>query len=140
MTHFTSILHTTVRYSETDQMGVVHHANYLLYLEQARIEWLKKLGFSYAQMEQDGVMLPVTEIHLKYKKPLRFEDEIIINIALKKIPTSRIVFDYEIVTKKEQLHALASTTLIFMNSTTRRPCRPPADFMKKVQSVYPDLG
>lgn len=57
-----------VRYGETDQMGVVHHGNYALYLEMGRIEWLRKLGVSYKDMEKNGVMLPVVSLTINYKK------------------------------------------------------------------------
>ena len=58
-----------VRYGETDKMGVVYYGNYPLYLEQGRTEWLRELGFSYRWMEDHNIQLPVTELHIQYKKP-----------------------------------------------------------------------
>ena len=63
-----------VRYSETDQMGVVYHSNYLNYLELSRVEWLRDLGFSYAELEKNGVLLPVVHASLNYRSPARYYD------------------------------------------------------------------
>ena len=65
-----------VRYGETDQMGVVYHGNYALYLEMGRIEWLRKLGISYKTMEENGIMLPVVSLHINYKKSAGYDDVI----------------------------------------------------------------
>ncbi|OXS18952.1 thioesterase, partial [Pseudomonas fluorescens] len=66
-----TIIPITPRYAETDQMGVVHHANYLIYLELGRMSWLDTLGFSYDEMEKKGVLLPVYNIDITYRKPIR---------------------------------------------------------------------
>jgi acyl-CoA thioester hydrolase len=62
-----------VRYSETDQMGVVYH-NYAMYFEMGRVEWLRNLGISYKWMEESGIMLPVVSLNINYKKPARYDD------------------------------------------------------------------
>ena len=85
-----------VRYAETDQMGVVYHGNYMQYLEIARIEWLSDLGISYKNMEENGVMLPVYNIDITYKKSAQFDDLLKVVVTLRKLPTVRIIFDYEI--------------------------------------------
>src|SRR5690606_18550860 len=83
-----------VRYGETDQMGVVHHGNYALYLEMGRTEWLRELGISYKEMEESGVMLPVTSMQLNYKKSARYDEVVKVKTQLKKPPTARIEFEY----------------------------------------------
>lgn len=114
-----------VRYSETDQMGVVHHGNYAQYFEIARLEWLAALGVSYKTMEEEGVMLPVYELNTKFLKPAFFEDELVIKVRLKDTPSVKITFEYFIYNQKEELLTTAYTTLVFMDSKTRKPIRCP---------------
>lgn len=121
-----------VRYVETDQMGFVHHSNYAQYLEIARLEWLNKLGISYKWMEENGVMLPVYNLNITYKKSALFDDELTIVTTLQKIPTVRIVFDYEIFNKKKELLTKASTELIFVNTKTGKPMRCPDYILEKL--------
>ena len=83
-----------VRYGETDQMGVVHHSNYLRYFEVARLEWLTQLGISYQAMEEAGVMMPVIDAQISYKTPAKFEDHLTINIQLKEVPLVKMTFLY----------------------------------------------
>lgn len=114
-----------VRYSETDQMGVVHHGNYAQYFEIARLEWLATLGVSYKTMEEEGVMLPVYELNTKFLKPAFFEDELVIKVRLKETPSVKIIFEYFIYNQKGELLTTAFTTLVFMDAKTRKPIRCP---------------
>ncbi len=123
-----------VRYSETDQMGVVYHGNYAQYLELARIDWLSQLGVSYKSMEENGVMLPVFTLDFKFKKSAFFDDELIVKTLLRKIPTAKIVFDYEIFNKNNELLTTASTTLVFVDSKTRKPIPCPSYLLEKIKN------
>ena len=123
-----------VRYSETDQMGIVHHGNYPQYLELARIDWLSKLGISYKSMEENGIMLPVFTLDLKFKKSAFFDDELTVKTSLRKIPTARIVFDYEIYNKNQELLTTASTTLVFVDSNTRKPILCPPYLLEIIEN------
>ena len=114
-----------VRYGETDQMGVVYHGNYALYLEMGRIEWLRKLGISYKSMEENGVMLPVVSLNINYKKSAVYDDVINVKTQLKKMPTAKIEFEYEITNEKGVLLTTATTTLVFMDMKTNRPMKVP---------------
>ncbi len=114
-----------VRYGETDQMGVVYHGNYPLYLEMGRIEWLRKLGVSYKKMEEEGVMLPVVALQINYKKSMGYDDLITVKTRLKKRPTVKIEFEYEITNENEEILTTASTTLVFLNKATNRPMKIP---------------
>ncbi|WGK64908.1 acyl-CoA thioesterase [Croceiramulus getboli] len=125
-----------VRYAETDQMGVVHHANYPLYLEIARLEWLDDLGISYKWMEENGVKLPVHELTLSYKKPAYFDDRLKVVTTLSKIPTVRIHFDYQIFNQQEELLCTASTELVFMDTQRNRPMRCPEYILEKLQDSF----
>ncbi|WP_452603375.1 acyl-CoA thioesterase [Pontimicrobium sp. MEBiC06410] len=114
-----------VRYGETDQMGVVHHGNYALYLEMGRIEWLRKFGLSYKKMEEEGIGLPVVSLQVNFKKSAFYDDVIKVKTILKKLPTAVIQFDYEIVNNSNEIIATANTVLAFIDLKTKRPVRPP---------------
>ncbi|WP_103865865.1 thioesterase family protein [Aquimarina sp. I32.4] len=123
-----------VRYSETDQMGVVHHGNYAQYLELARIDWLSQLGVSYKSMEENGVMLPVFTLDFKFKKSAFFDDELTVKTLLRKIPTVKIIFDFEIFNEKRELLTTASATLVFVDSKTRKPIPCPSYLLEKIKN------
>ncbi len=114
-----------VRYGETDQMGIVYHGNYPLYLEMGRIEWLRKLGISYKHMEESGIMLPVISLSINYKKSACYDDVINVKTQLKKTPSAKIEFEYEISNEKGEILTTAETTLVFMDMTSNKPVRPP---------------
>jgi len=114
-----------VRYGETDQMGVVYHGNYALYLEEGRIEWLRKLGISYKSMEENGIMLPVVSLNINYKKSVGYDDVINVKTQLKNIPTAKIEFEYEITNENGEIITIANTTLVFIDMKTNRPVRAP---------------
>jgi acyl-CoA thioester hydrolase len=121
-----------VRYAETDQMGVVYYGNYAQYLEQGRTEWLRELGFSYKWMEDNQVILPVTNLNINYKFPARYDDVITITTELKEIPTFKIEFYYEIHNQDNQLLVTADTTLVFINSITNKLMKAPEYLLEKL--------
>lgn len=87
-----------VRYAETDQMGVVYHANHFVWFEVGRVELLRQLGFSYRDMEQsDGCFIAVVDARCRYKAPVRYDDEVIVRTQLKNVRESVIHFGYELV-------------------------------------------
>ncbi|WP_346882111.1 thioesterase family protein [uncultured Algibacter sp.] len=114
-----------VRYGETDQMGVVYHGNYALYLEMGRIEWLRKLGVSYKKMEESGIMLPVVSMSLYFKKSACYDDVINVKTQLINTPTAKIEFAYEITNQKGEILTKANTVLVFVDMKTNRPVRAP---------------
>ena len=117
-----------VRYGETDQMGVVHHSNYLRYFEVARLEWLSVLGVSYASMEKEGLIMPVIDIKATYKTPALFDDSLTIYVFLSELPRVKIIFSYEIKNQKGEIVCTGETTLAFLNAKTRKPVRCPEEF------------
>ncbi|PNQ72700.1 thioesterase [Hanstruepera neustonica] len=123
-----------VRYGETDQMGVVHHGNYALYLEMGRTEWLRKKGISYKEMEDDGVMLPVISMNLKFKKSALYDEVIKVKTTLPKLPSVKIEFDYEIYNENGDLLVSANTVLAFIDMKTKRPIKCPDYILEKLQS------
>lgn len=127
--HFTYV---KVRYAETDQMGVVYHGNYAQYLEIARIDWLAALGISYKKMEEEGVMLPVYELKLKFKRSAKFDDDLKIETFLKEKPGVRIKFEYSISNQEGELLTEAETTLIFMDIARNKPIKCPQYVLEKL--------
>jgi len=123
-----------VRYAETDQMGIVHHGNYALYLEMARIEWLRKLGISYKNMEENGIGLPVVSLSINFKKSAFYDDVIKVKTQLKKQPTALVNFDYILTNQNDELLCTAEVVLAFMDMKTKRPTRPPKYFLEALES------
>jgi acyl-CoA thioester hydrolase len=122
-----------VRYGETDQMGVVYHGNYPQYLEMGRVEWLRTLGISYKEMEENGIILPVISLQLNYKKSAIYDDLLTVRTILRKRPQVRIEFDYEIYNEKKELLAEANTVLAFMDSTNNKPIRCPEYILERLK-------
>ncbi|TKD65828.1 thioesterase family protein [Flavobacterium sp. ASW18X] len=122
-----------VRYGETDQMGVVYHGKYADYLEVGRVEWLRALGVSYKTMEEDGVMLPVINLQILYKKSAKYDDLITVKTILRKVPGVRIIFDYEIYNENKELLVEASTTLVFMDKLKMKPIKCPGYILDKLR-------
>ncbi|MDG5491689.1 thioesterase family protein [Psychroserpens sp. SPM9] len=114
-----------VRYGETDQMGVVYHGNYAQYFEMGRTEWLRKMGFSYRKMEEDGIMLPVIHLSINYKKSACYDDLIKVKTKLAKIPGVKIEFDYEILNENNEILTTGNSVLVFMDINKNRPTRCP---------------
>jgi len=110
-----------VRYAETDQMGYVYYGNYAQYLEMGRVAWLRSLGVSYRTMEEGGVMLPVVSMQIDFKKPALYDDLLTVKSKLKKIPSVKIEFDYEIFNEAGDLLVTANTVLAFIDMKTKRP-------------------
>jgi acyl-CoA thioester hydrolase len=87
-----------VRYAETDRMGVVYHSNYLVWFEVGRVEWLRQMGFSYREMEeQEDLAIAVVDVHCRYKAPARYDEELIVRTSLKNVRECMIHFLYEVV-------------------------------------------
>jgi acyl-CoA thioester hydrolase len=122
-----------IRYGETDQMGVVYHGNYAQYFEIGRTEWLRKMGFSYKQMEDEGIMLPVISLSINYKKSACYDDLIKVKTKLVKKPTAKIEFDYEILNEKNEVLTTGNSVLVFMDINKNRPTRCPKYILDKLQ-------
>jgi len=124
-----------VRYCETDQMGLVHHGSYINYFEEARISWISNLGFSYSEMEKSGIILPVSKLYVSYLRPAYFDDDLVVNVELAEMPTSRLIFNYTI-KNKDEVVVTGTTVLAFLNKETKRPVRCPDYMLQKVNSLF----
>lgn len=125
-----------VRYAETDKMGYVYYGNYTQYYEVGRVEALRSIGMSYKEMEDQGVMLPVYTCSIKYHKPALYDDLLIIKTAIRELPTLKITFDYEIYNQKNELLNTGTTTLVFINMETNKPCRAPELFIDRIKQYF----
>jgi acyl-CoA thioester hydrolase len=106
-----------VRYAETDQMGVVYHANHFVWFEIGRVELLRQLGFSYRDMEaNEGCFIAVVDARCRYKLPARYDDEIIVRTHLKNVRESVVRFGYQLLHLDGTLLAEGETTHVVTNS------------------------
>lgn len=125
-----------VRYSETDQMGVVYHGNYVPYFEIGRVEWLKNQGVSYKKMEESGIGLPIVSMTINYKKSARYDDLLTVHTNFKSQTSVKIEFDCAIYNQEKELLTTATFLLVFISLKTGRPIAPPdyiLDIVKNLQ-------
>ncbi|HEX2311967.1 MAG TPA: thioesterase family protein [Vicinamibacterales bacterium] len=121
-----AVAHVRVRYAETDQMGVVYYANYLVWFEVGRTELLRSLGWSYREMEHEGIGLPVIESSCLYHRPARYDDELEIRTKGTLLSAVRMQFDYEIMRNPGGELIVSGRTLHAAVNGHGRPARLPA--------------
>ena len=125
----TSEIRCRVRYAETDQMGVVYHANYLVWMEMGRVELCRSLGVRYRDMEeQDGLLLAVAAAECRYMRPARYDDEVAVKTAVSRSTTRLLEFTYEVLlADTRELLCTGKTTHVFCDRDLR-PCRLPEKY------------
>jgi acyl-CoA thioester hydrolase len=127
-----------VRYAETDQMGVVYHSNFFPYFETGRTESIRELGFTYADMEKMGVIMPVVDVHCRYLRPARYDDLLTIRTILKEMPLQhKIEFHQEVYNEKDEQLAAAKITLYFVEAGTMKKTVMPFQLKEKLQTYFP---
>ena len=110
-----AVLHR-VNYSETDQMGFVYHANYLIWMDMARTEHLREHGLSYKQLEDRGTYLTVTDVHIRYRQPARYDDMIRVRCWVRDLGSRRVIFGYAVErAATDELLATGETSLIALD-------------------------
>lgn len=124
-----------VRYAETDRMGYSYYGNYATYFEVARVEALRTLGISYRQLEDSGILLPVSEYAIKFHKPAYYDDELLIITKVPVLPTVRIHFEYQTFRGDELLNT-AHTDLVFVDKISGRPMRCPDEILSVFEKYY----
>ena len=124
-----------VEYHHTDQMGIVHHSNYIKFFEAARTEWLRAAGLTYAEMERRGVMMPIVDVQIKYRQPAYYDEMLSITTSVRELPMARMTFYYEIRGEDGRDVASGLTTLGFIDSVTRRPQRVPQWLMEVLERM-----
>ena len=123
---------TRVRYSETDQMGVVYHGNYAQFFELGRTEWLRTLGVTYKEMEKKGIMLPVISLQCTFIKSAFYDDILTIKTTLLKKPMVKIEFNYQITNQQNEVICKGNTVLAFIDKKTKKPTRCPSYLLKSL--------
>lgn len=128
-----------VRYGETDQMGYAYYGIYAQYYEVGRVEAMRMLGFSYKEVEVRGILMPVIDFTINYKKPAYYDDEITVVTYLKERPKSiRIPFDYECYNAKGELLNTGKVTLVCIDKVTNKLCPMPDWFQKAFVPFFPE--
>ena len=133
---YQSEINIRVRYAETDQMGFCYYGNYAQYFEVARVEMLRSLGVSYKMLEDQGILLPVTDFSIKYIKPAYYDQNLTIKTFMRILPNVRIAFDYETFNESGQLLNEARTELVFLKKETMRPSRAPDELIRKLKPYF----
>lgn len=128
-----------VRYGETDQMGYCYYGNYAEYFEVGRVEALRALGISYKELEDKGVMLPVSHYSVNYKSPALYDELLEVTTIISEVRGPRITFNYTITGEKGQLIAEATTILVFVSKENMKPTAPPKFFMELIEK-FEDSG
>jgi acyl-CoA thioester hydrolase len=124
-----------VRYGETDQMGVVYYGNYALYYEQGRAAAIKQLGYSYKTMEDEGVIMPVVEMHSKYLKPAKYDDVLTVKTIIRELPTRKMTFYSEIYNGDKLLNT-GHVTLMFVNKHHNRITTAPEKLLTLLKPYF----
>ncbi len=126
-----------VRYAETDQMGVVYHSNYFPWFETARAESIRQLGFTYADMEKMGIIMPVIEVQCRYIRPAVYDDLLRIKVILKELPVHhKIEFHHEVFNEKDELLAAGRIILYFLEAKTMKRTTMPDQLLSKLKPFF----
>lgn len=124
-----------VRYAESDQMGVVYHANYLIWCEIGRTDFIREFGVSYAEMERRGVALAVSEATLRYHDAARYDDRIVVETRLADVRSRAVTFDYLILNADTGARLVSARTVLVSLDASGRPSALPAEFRAQLQSA-----
>ena len=134
---YTAATTVRVRYAETDKMNVVYHGNFAQYFEVGRVEAMRALGYSYKEMEADGVIMPVVELNCKFVRPALYDDLLTIKTLLKELPTDyKITFSQEVYNEHGKLLAFAQVVLYFMDATSMTKTTMPARLANELETFF----
>ena len=117
-------------------MGYVYYGFYAMYYEVARVESLRKLGVTYKEIEEMGIIMPVLENRSKYILPARYDEQLTIVATIKDKPSIKIRFEYEIFNERQVLIHTGETVLVFLNRETNKPCRPPQEMERVLEPFF----
>lgn len=125
-----------VIYRDTDKMGVVYHANYIVFYEIARNEMFRNLGIPYSELEKMGIVTPIVEIESKYKAPAYYDDLLTIRATIKELPVAKIDVEYEVFNEGGRLLNVGRTRLGYVNMERMRPCRAPQELIERLSQYF----
>ncbi|MES2776786.1 MAG: thioesterase family protein [Bacteroidota bacterium] len=130
---FTASTQIRVHYALTDQMGVVYHGHYAQFFEIGRTEAIRKLGFTYKEIEAMGIIMPVVDLHTKFLRPVKYDELITVKITLRELPIHhKVVFHSEVFNEENQLCTAGDVTLYFMEAATMKRCEMPDALKEKL--------
>lgn len=130
MTPFVSTIR--VGYSDTDQMGIVHHSNYLKYYETARWNLFRQLGAPYKKLEEKGFLLPVISMQIEFLKPAFYDEKLTIETSIVSFKGAKLVIGYQLFNEEMEVINKAKVILAFVDTDSRRACRPPEFVREKL--------
>ncbi len=134
---YESTTEVRVRYGETDQMGYLYYGYYALYYEVGRAEAIRQLGFTYRELEEMGIMMPVVDLHAQYYRPALYDDLITVKTILKELPEShKIQFHSELYNEQKQLLNKGVTTLVFYDPVTKQKVNMPEELKNRLQPFF----
>lgn len=120
-----------VRYKETDQMGIAHHSNYIVWFEIGRTDLCRATGFSYSMIEERGYILVVTEVVCRFRVPFRYDDEVVIRTSVGEAASRSMTFTYELTNANgSTIHAAGSSSHLWLDKESRKPVRADEEVMK----------
>lgn len=135
---YTSETQIRVRYSETDQMGFLYYGNYAQYYEVGRAESIRQLGFTYRELEELGIHMPVVEMHTQYLRPALYDDLITVRTILKELPTGpKVSFHSELYNEKGVLLNKGVTTLVFYDPVAKKKVTMHAEMYNRLVQFFP---
>ena len=135
---FESTTQVRVRYAETDQMDVVYHGNYAQYFEVGRAESIRQLGYTYKDIEELGIIMPIVEFHLKFIRPAHYDDLLTIKTTLKELPADhKIEFHQEVYNEAGKLLTMGKVLLFFLNAATKEKVVMPEELKNKLAPFFP---
>lgn len=134
---YVSTTQVRVRYGETDQMGYLYYGNYALYYEVGRAEAIRQLGFTYKELEEMGVLMPVVELHTNYYRPALYDDLVTVKTILKEMPGGpKISFHSELYNEQEQLLNKGITTLVFYDPKEKKKINMPDELKARLEPFF----
>ena len=133
ITHDTQI---RVLYRDTDELGVVYHANCIVFYEAARNEMFHAIGLPYTLLEKMNIVMPIVEVESKYKAPAYYDDLLTVRSTIKELPAARAVVEYEVFNEAGTLLNTGKTVLGYVNTERMRPCRAPKEFLDELEKYF----
>ena len=129
---------TRVRYQETDQMAIAHHANYIVWFEIGRTDLCRAAGFPYKAIEDRGLILVVTEITCRYRAPYKYDDEVLIRTSIAQAASRAMKFEYQLLDGSgERVHATGQSSHVWVDRETRRPTLADEEVMRAFAPYLP---
>ena len=126
-----------IHYALTDQMSMVYHGHYAQFYEIGRAEAIRQIGYTYKDIEEMGIIMPVMDIHSRFLRPAKYDDLITVKTMLKELPHhSKVVFHHEIYNEQDELLNTGDVTLCFIDAKTMKRCEMPGELREKLVGYF----